>query len=279
MMATIGGALRRTAAALQACSDSAELEARLLLAHVLGVSNARLYSQAGAQIAEYDVDCLERLAARRAAGEPVAYITGRCGFWTLEIDVDPAVLIPRPDTETLVETALEILPSAGCAVADLGTGSGAIALALASERPRWSITASDCSHRALACARANAQRLGLDNVRFAQGDWFAPLTGTRFDAIIANPPYVAADDDHLRAPELGYEPVRALVAADHGLADLAHIAGNAWQYLSPGGWVMLEHGCDQAEDVRRLLHAAGLTSVATRPDLAGRPRVGMGQRT
>lgn len=275
---TVATALRRATQRLRHHGDSADLEARLLLAHVLGVPGTRLYTEPRAEIAAADIRRYEQLIGRRAGGEPLAYITGRCGFWTLELEVNPAVLVPRPDTETLVETALAVLPENSCAIADLGTGSGAVALALAGERRQWSITATDNSEQALACACGNARRIGLDNVRFVHGDWFWPLAGEQFDAIVSNPPYVAADDEHLRAPELGYEPVAALIAADHGLAALAHIAGNSLRHLKAGGWLMLEHGHDQGRAVRALFHEIGLESVETRPDIAGRPRVTTGRR-
>jgi len=277
-MPTVAGALRQARRRLQAHSDSADLDARLLLAHTLGVSTTRLFTAPQAGIESADWVHFKRLIERRAAGEPLAYISGRCGFWTLELAVDPSVLIPRPDTETLVATALELLPQQHITIADLGTGSGAIALALASERPQWSVTATDASQPALACAQHNAANLQLTQVHFVHGNWFEPLNGQRFDAIVSNPPYIAANDTHLRAPELGHEPTQALVADDHGLAALAHIAGHAGAHLHPGGWLLLEHGFEQGDAVCNLLHAAGLISVQTRRDLGGRSRVTLGRQ-
>lgn len=276
-MNTIGGALRRATARLKLHSDSAEHDARLLLAHLLDVSTSRLYSNPEAHVDAADMEQLERLITRRAAGEPVAYITGHCGFWTLDLAVNPAVLIPRPDTETLVETALATLPATACDIVDLGTGSGAIALSLASERRQWRVSATDASLQALDCARTNAAALVPGRVTFFHGHWFDPLDVMRFDAVISNPPYVAADDEHLRAPELGHEPITALVAHNNGLADLAYIANHASDHLNPGGWLLLEHGFDQGDAVRELLEDAGFRDVRTQPDLAGRARVTLGQ--
>lgn len=238
---------------------------------------SRLYSDPQAAIEAAPLRQFKQLVERRVGGEPLAYITGHCGFWTLDLAVNPAVLVPRPDTETLMETALELLPPHECSVVDLGTGSGAIALALASERPAWHVTATDASPQALACARANAERLQLQQLQFFQGRWFQPLAARRFDAIVSNPPYVAADDSHLRAAELMHEPATALVAADNGLADLAHITNHAPHYLKPGGWLLLEHGHDQGAAVRKLLRHAGLDAIATHKDLGGNERVTFGR--
>lgn len=276
-MATIADALRTATQQLRPHSDTAELEARLLLAHVLDVTTTRLYTHAHASVDVARQQRLDKLVARRSTGEPLAYVTGQCGFWTLDLTITPAVLVPRPDTETLVQTTLDTLPQHDCTVADLGTGSGAIALALARERPHWQVTATDNSDPALACARANAHDLGLTHVAFQHGAWFEPLGRRRFDAIVSNPPYVTPGDVHLQAPELEHEPIQALVAADHGLSDLAHIAAHAPQHLNTGGWLLLEHGFDQGAAVRELLQHAGLHAVRTQPDLAGRDRVTLGR--
>ncbi len=269
---TVLGRARRR---LGKTSDSPDLDARRLLEHMLGVGGGYLIAHAGDDLGAATRGRFDALVERRAAGEPVAYIVGRAGFWTLDLAVSSAILIPRPDTETLIEAALERLPDTPLEIADLGTGSGAIALALASERPRWQVWATYGDAEALACARANAARLGLDNIHFAHGDWFAALAGRRFAAILSNPPYVAGDDHHLA--ELSFEPRAALVAADHGLADLRAIAAHAPAHLRPGGWLMLEHGMDQGESVRGLLRSAGFAGVETLADLAGRSRVTRGQ--
>ena len=216
--------------------------------------------------------------ARRAAGEPLAYLLGEREFHGLMLQVGPAVLVPRPDTETLVDWALELLadaPGTAPAMADLGTGSGAIALALKHARPDARVCAVEISPAALAVARANGQRLGLD-VQWLAGSWWQPLQGRRFDLVSSNPPYIAAGDPHL--PALRHEPLQALSPGGDGLSDLRHIIQAAPLHLQPGGWLLLEHGHDQAEAVRALLLQAGLTQVTTRRDLAGRPRCSGGRR-
>jgi release factor glutamine methyltransferase len=216
-----------------------------------------------------------QLLARRRAGEPVAYLTGYREFWSLPLQVNAAVLVPRPDTETLVEQALAAIPAtADFAILDLGTGSGAIALALASERPRARVTATDRSPEALDVARANAVALGLERVRFVQGDWFAAVPGERFEVIVCNPPYVAAADPHLR--HLGAEPLAALSPGPSGLEAYAVIVPAAAAHLAPHGRLLLEHGADQAHDVKNLLECNGFHDVTSHPDLSGTLRVTQG---
>jgi release factor glutamine methyltransferase len=253
----------------------ARLDAELLVARAAGLSRAALFAH---DERELDADAVARLRdaiARRAAGEPLAYIEGRREFWSLDLQVTPAVLVPRPETELLVETALERLPANPQQVADLGTGSGAIALALAHERPRWQLTATDVSPAALEVAAANARRLRLDSIEFRLGRWCEPLadrTGEHaFDAILSNPPYVDADDRALDA--LRFEPRSALVAADQGFADLFAIIRQAPRHLRPGGWLLLEHGAMQGPRVAAALVTRGFTRVGCLPDLAGRDRV------
>ena len=217
------------------------------------------------------------LIERRAAGEPVAYILGRKDFWTLELTVSPAVLVPRPETELLVERALALHPGDEAKVADLGTGSGAIALALASARPGWRIVATDISAAALAVARANAVALGLERAEMVQGNWLAGLPGRTFDLLLSNPPYVAAADPALRTPELMREPRLALVAEEDGLAALCAIIREAPAHLEPGGWLLLEHGAAQAAAVAGALVARGFAQVRSHRDLAGRERMTEGQ--
>lgn len=254
-----------------------DLDAELLLAHALGASRARLRSHpeeippAGAP--ERFLDLIER----RAAGEPVAYILGRKDFWTLALSVCPAVLVPRPESELLVERALALHPGEHARAADLGTGSGAIALALASARPRWQITATDLSSEALEVARANAVSVGLTRVQIIQGDWLSCLTGRSFDLLLSNPPYVAPDDPALSQPELMREPRLALVAADGGLAALRTIIRTAPDHLEPGGWLLLEHGATQAGAVAGELVARGFGRVRSHRDLAGSERMTEGQ--
>lgn len=272
-MSTIGEllALRSRIAAV---SDTAALDAELLLAFCLGRERSYLYTwperEVAAEVAQRFLDLL----ARRATGEPIAHLTGRREFWSLDLAVDASTLIPRPDTERLVELALELLPATPCEVLDLGTGTGAIALALASERPRWSLLGVDVAAEAVALATGNAARLGIDNAHFIQSDWFTAVPpAVRYALIVSNPPYIDADDPHLREGDVRFEPRRALVAADHGLADIAAIAAQAGAHLVSGGWLLFEHGADQAAAVRTLLAQRGFMEVATWCDWGGRERV------
>jgi release factor glutamine methyltransferase len=253
------------------------LDAELLLAHALGVGRARLRSHGEEVPAAAAAARFLALIDRRAAGEPLAYILGRKDFWTLELAVSAPVLVPRPETELLVERALTLYPGNEARVADLGTGSGAIALALASARPRWQVVATDISAAALAVAQANAVALGLERTEMIQGDWLACLSGRIFDLLLSNPPYVAAADPALRTPELMREPRIALVAEDEGLAALRAIAGAAPAHLAPGGWLLLEHGATQAAAVAGALVARGFAQVRSHRDLAGRERMTEGQ--
>lgn len=253
-------------------------EADLLLGHVLGRGPAWLFAHGDADVDAADAGRFEALLARRAAGEPVAYLVGHRGFWTLDLDVSPATLIPRPETERLVELALQCLPRGACRVADLGTGSGAIALALAAERPQARVVATDASAAALEVARRNARKHGLARVDFRRGDWFGPLAGERFDLVASNPPYIAAADPHLTRGDLVHEPPAALASGADGLDDIRRIVADAPAHLHAGGWLLLEHGHDQGAAVRALLHAAGFVDVRTEPDLEARDRVSLGRR-
>ncbi|MEI2454100.1 peptide chain release factor N(5)-glutamine methyltransferase [Lysobacter firmicutimachus] len=268
---------RRVDALLRAARLRIEAaEAELLLAHALDRSRGWLFAHDDHLVAD---DAAQRFAdslARREAGEPVAYLIGRRGFWRFDLEVSAATLIPRPETELLVELALARLPAGpAAAVADLGTGSGAIALALAYERPQARVVATDVSAAALAVAGANARALGLSNVVFRQGDWFAPLAGERFDLIASNPPYIEAGDPHLQQGDLRYEPAAALASGADGLDAIRVIAAAAASHLRPGGWLLIEHGWNQGPAVRDLLSAAGLVEAATERDLEGRDRVSL----
>lgn len=255
------------------------IEAEWLLMHVLGVDRAWLFAHATDSMEAAKAAHFHALVERRAAGEPVAYLTGRRSFWTLDLDVTPDTLIPRPETETLVEQALSRMPpDAPCAVADLGTGSGAIALALASERPGSRVLATDASGAALDVARGNARRLGLSNVAFAQGDWMMPLAGRRFDLIVSNPPYIEAGDPHLAQGDLRFEPSAALASGTDGLDAIRTIVQAAREHLEPGGWLLLEHGWEQGEAVRALLRGADHAEIFTAADLEGRDRVSGGRQ-
>jgi len=249
------------------------LDAQLLLARVLGRTRTWLLAHGEDALDATQAAAYAALVERRAAGEPFAYLVGEREFHGLTLAVSSAVLVPRPDTETLVDWALELIPETACAVLDLGTGSGAIALALKAARPHAAVWAGERSADALAIARENARRLALD-VRFAQGDWWAALEGPpdvpAFDLVVSNPPYIAGDDPHLAA--LTHEPRAALVADDDGLADIARIAAGAAGRLRAGGWLLFEHGWQQADAVSDVLRRSGFADVATRVDIEGRPR-------
>jgi release factor glutamine methyltransferase len=258
--------------ATQQLGDRAEAE--LLLLHAVRQSRSWLFTHAD-DVLDWDVHtAYAELLERRARGEPVAYITGLRGFWSLDLEVTPATLIPRPETELLVEQALERLPpDSACAVADLGTGSGTVALALASERPQCRVTATDASAAALEVARRNAARLGIDNVAFVQGDWMVPLGDARFELIVSNPPYIEADDEHLVRGDLRFEPATALASGRDGLDDIRRIVATAREHLVPGGWLLFEHGWNQGDAARALLRQAGYDDVFTAQDLEQRDRV------
>ena len=275
--------LRQVVAEASARLSGAEArhEVELLLLHVLDRPRSWLFAHATDPLSNADQGTFEALLARRLAGEPVAYLTGRRGFWTLELEVGPATLIPRPETELLVELALlRLPPDRALRLADLGTGSGAIALALASERPQAQVLATDASAAALVVAARNAERHELHNVRFAEGghDWYAPLQGARFDLIASNPPYIASDDPHLEQGDLRFEPATALAAGADGLDDIRRIVEGGQAHLQPGGWLLIEHGWDQGAAIRALFEAAGFAEVQTVQDLEQRDRVTLGRR-
>jgi len=268
----LDGLLRDAAARIGA------VDAQWLLAHALGQPHSWLYAHADEPVDAATTERFASLVERRHRGEPVAYLIGRRGFWKFELQVTPDTLIPRPETELLVERALELLPrDAASRVADLGTGTGAIALALAFERPRARVVATDASARALEVARSNARALRLDNVAFAMGDWLDALGHARFDLIASNPPYIAAADPHLGEGDLRFEPPSALASGRDGLDAIRRIARDAGHHLEPGGWLLLEHGFDQGGAVRSLLAAAGFEEVRTERDLEGRERVSVGR--
>lgn len=270
--------LARGAARLaQAGSPSPRLDAEVLLCHVLKVNRTWLYTWGDRPLDTFPRARFEALIAARAAGQPVAYLTGQREFWGLSLATSAQTLIPRADTETLVEVLLELAVTESGRLLDLGTGTGAIALAFASERPGWKILGVDCVADAVALAETNAQRLGIANVGFQRSDWFSSLVDERFSLIAANPPYVDAGDPHLGQGDVRFEPSSALIAADGGLADLRHLIEQGATHLLPGGWLALEHGHDQGPRVRALFVAQGYTAVATRRDLSGQERVTFGQ--
>jgi release factor glutamine methyltransferase len=274
-MATIESLLR---AAVLPDSPTAKLDAEWLLAAALGKPASYLRTWPERVV---PAECEVRFAAdlaRRRRGEPVAYILGRQGFWSLELEVAPHTLIPRPDTELLVETALQLLPATSANVLDLGTGTGAIALALAHERPAWRVTGIDRVAEAVALAARNAERLRLGNAIFFESLWFSGLDGLRFALIVSNPPYIPANDSHLEQGDLRFEPRSALIAGVDGLDDIRQIIVSAPNHLLNDGWLLLEHGYDQAKAVRELLADGGFVDVQSRRDFGGHERISLGCR-
>jgi release factor glutamine methyltransferase len=297
---TLSGALAEGRRRLAGHSTTPELDAEVLLAHLLNGSRSSLIAAGRDPLDAQTCQRFDQLIQRRKQGEPVAYLTGEKEFWSLTLKVTPDVLVPRPETELLVEWAFEILsfrrkpagvtsrespalaPSASeASVLDLGTGSGAIALAIAREHPQAGVTATDLSAAALEVARTNSRRLGISNVTFAQGAFFKALDpGFRrddgcFDLILSNPPYVAENDPHLT--DLRFEPALALTAGQDGLSALRKITADAGKFLKPGGWLLLEHGAEQGAAVRELFQLVGFRNIATRRDLAGHERATAGQ--
>ncbi len=274
MNPSLQAVLRAIHARLESVSDAPAREAEWLVEHVAGLSRSQQLLNSNNDLPEDQLEKLNQLVLRRSRGEPLAYVLGEQHFWTLRLKVSPAVLIPRPETELVVERALQHLPPKQIAqVLDLGTGSGAIALAVASERPNAQVLAVDESAPALAVAQENARLNQLTNVSFLHSDWFAAVPRQRFNLILSNPPYIAEGDSHLEAAVLTHEPTTALISGRDGLAALREIIGTARDFLAPGGWLVLEHGWQQANEVRVLLESAGLSSVASHADLAGHARV------
>lgn len=279
-MITLGEALREGRSRLAATGIAEpQLEASLLLADALGQSRTYLFAHPELPLAQGVVAHFEARLARRCQGEPVAYIRGCQAFWSLELLVSPATLIPRPETELLVEIALTELPAGqDLRVVDLGTGCGAIALALAKERPGWRIAAVDASPEALALARLNRDRLHLTQVDLYLGGWLSPFPDIRFEAILSNPPYVASTDPHLERGDLRFEPQVALTPGPTGLEAIERIIAQAPAHLTQGGWLWLEHGWEQGPAVRALLEASGLAEVHTWRDFSGQDRVSGGRQ-
>lgn len=258
-------------------SPTARLDVELLLAAAIGKSRSYLHTWPERIVSSEAALTFAQYLQRRRSGEPVAYILGQQGFWNLDLEVAPHTLIPRPDTELLVETALELLPREPVQVLDLGTGTGAIALALASERPQWQVMAVDRVLEAVALAERNRQRLQLDNVQVRSSHWFDSVEGERFDLIVSNPPYIAALDPHLQSGDVRFEPSSALVAGADGLDDLRTIISQAPAHLKPGAWLLLEHGFDQAALVRELLALHDFEQIESRIDLGGHERISLGR--
>jgi release factor glutamine methyltransferase len=258
-------------------SDSPQLDVELLLCHVLVCDRAYLRTWPERALSLDQLAAFETLYARRKAGEPIAHLVGNRSFWTLDLDVSPATLIPRPDTEILVEQALALALPEAAAVLDLGTGTGAIALSLASERNKWVITALDVVPAAVSLAQSNAKKNHIDNVIFMVSSWFEKLPSSRFDLIVSNPPYIDQEDPHLRLGDVRYEPLSALVAKDNGLADIRLIIRSARSFLRDSGWIIIEHGYQQAASVRTLFQDAAYKNIKTVTDYGQQDRVTMAQ--
>jgi release factor glutamine methyltransferase len=266
-----------TQARLQLSSDEAKLEAQVLLQQVLNVSHAWLISHANDVLEAHQLEAFHVLVQRRLNGEPIAYILGQREFYGLNLTVTSDTLIPRPDTETLVEAALAKLTNNQATVLDLGTGTGAIALAVAKHRPMTHVTAVDFSATALKVAAQNAKQLNITNITFVESHWFDALAPTPFDIVISNPPYIEHNDAHLSQGDLRFEPLTALASGADGLDDIRQIINDCLVYLKPQGWLMLEHGYNQAEAVADLMAGVGLSNIETIQDLGGNDRVTLGK--
>lgn len=259
-------------------SDTARLDAEVLLGKVLDKNRTYFYTWPERELSAEQQTQFEGLVARRKEGEPVAYLTGQQEFWSLPLQTDPQTLIPRPETELLVEQALNLFDASPIQVLDLGTGTGAIALALASERPVWQVSAVDRIADSVALAQRNAKQLNL-NITVMQSDWFGAIAKSpSFSLIISNPPYIDAADEHLQQGDVRFEPASALVADEQGMADIRHISECAQDYLTPQGWLMFEHGWQQSQLVRDLLTELGYVAVHSVQDLAGIERITLGQK-
>ena len=257
-------------------SESAAVDCELLLCHVLDVDRSYLKTWPDREISGAVEEQFQQLLQRRIQGEPVAYLIGTQGFWTLDLKVSADTLIPRPETELLVEAALELALPEQAKALDLGTGTGAIALALASERNHWQISAVDLMPNAVQLASANCQSHQLDNVEIFQSSWFAEITAQRFDLIVSNPPYIEDGDMHLTQGDVRFEPASALVSGTDGLDDLRLLIAESVNYLVDSGWLMVEHGYNQGPAVRELFEQAGFTQVETRRDLNDLERITLG---
>jgi release factor glutamine methyltransferase len=274
MPPTVNEVLQTALRELQATSPTPRLDAEVLVKHVCSLNRGTLITRGHHVLTDDQLNRLEKLIAQRCHGEPIAYLTGVREFWSLEFTVSPATLIPRPETELLVEKALaHVPPDAEWTIADLGTGCGAIALALAKERPQCRIIATDISPAALDVARSNAAKFGLTHVEFREGNWFEPLADMKLDMMVSNPPYVRANDPHLEQGDVRFEPEQTLAAGPDGLDAIRQIALSAREHLNPAAWLLFEHGWDQAAAIGQLLHQLGYRNIVCYPDLGGRDRI------
>jgi release factor glutamine methyltransferase len=277
-MQDIQSALTEASRILAASSDSPELDAEILLCLILEKNRGYLRTWPKKQLHAQQRLQFKALLKQRQQGTPIAYITGMREFWSRDFKVSPDVLIPRPDTELLIELSLPLIPKdKSCKLIDLGTGSGSIAVTLAAERPYAQIIASDISEAALKIAKQNADRHHCRNVRFIQSAWFSEISETAFDLIVSNPPYIAADDPHLHQGDLRFEPPSALVADEHGLKDISSIAEAACKHLKEGGYLLIEHGFEQKSSVQAIFESFDYANIQTHTDLGGNPRVTVGQ--
>ena len=271
---TIADLIKAASEQLAALSDSASLDAKVLLAHALNKDTTYLITWSDKALSDAQINDFDKLLSRRLSGEPVAYIVGTREFWSLPFFVAPSTLIPRPDTETLVDLVLSHFPHTNLSLLDLGTGTGAIALALASEQSEWNIQAVDFNEDAVALAKKNAENLDLNHVNIYQSDWFGSVKGdASFDVIVSNPPYIDSEDHHLDEGDVRFEPKSALVAAQQGLADIQHICTEATRYLAPNGRIYIEHGFEQGAVVRDIMQQAGFEQCTTVQDLGGNDRI------
>jgi len=263
---------------LQASSDSALLDAEILLSHVMNKPRSHLRAWPEKELQTAELTAFQQLLKQRQQGVPMAYITGHREFWSRDFKVSPDVLIPRPDTELLIDLSLNLIADkANVRLLDLGTGSGVIAITLAAEKPAISVIATDLSDKALNIAEQNANIHHIKNIRFIQSCWFDQIAPSRFDLIISNPPYIECNDPHLSQGDVRYEPDSALVAAEHGLKDIKTICSLAYTYLKPGGTLLIEHGFDQRPAVQAIFNSLGYLNIKTHKDLSGNPRVTTGQ--
>ena len=278
-MPTIKTLLARAASSLTSYSDSPSLDAEVLLGFVLYKPRTYLRAWCDTTLTDQQISAFEALLEQRLQGIPIAYLTGTREFWSRDFTVTPDVLIPRPDTELLIELSLELIPkNHALNLIDLGTGSGIIAVTLAAERPNAHITAVDASKAALAVARHNARQHQLTNIEFYQSDWFTNIPKSLFDLVVSNPPYIDSDDEHLQQGDVRFEPKTALIAEDQGLSDIQIIADKARGYLKPAGHLLIEHGYNQAPQVQAIFNALAYDKVQSYLDLSGQPRVTYGRK-